>query len=250
MRMFDFLPDLDDRRLLVAWFLGAFIVTFLTARFVTKAIREGRGPFRDMRVGGVHVHHQVYGIFLLLIVGTVEFTYRPDTPMRHVLAVFFGIGAALTLDEFALWLRLDDVYWTKEGRSSVDAALIAVIVGVLLLLGVNPFDQQDSHGELGAWLSVVLGLVCAVMAIWKGRIVLGVIGIFLPPVGVLAACRLARPESSFARTRYGTGKLNRAWTRFPAGRHTRWDQVVDMFALAAPLDRATSSASSSGEAPT
>ncbi len=246
--MFNFIPDLDDRRLLVAWFLGAFIVTFLIARFVTKAIREGRGPFRDISVGGMHVHHQVYGIFLLLIVGTVEFTYRPDPPMQHVLAVFFGVGAALTLDEFALWLRLDDVYWTKEGRSSVDASLIAVIIGVLLLLGVNPFDQQDSHGELGAWLSVVLGLGCAVIAIWKGRIVLGVIGIVLSPVGILAACRLARPESGFAQTRYGTRKMTRAWVRFPAGRHTRWDKVVDMFALAAPLDRAASPVPPSGDA--
>lgn len=237
----DLIPDLDGRRLLVAWLLGAFIVTFLVTRFVTKAIREGRGPFRDASVGGVHLHHQVYGIFLMLIVGTLEFTYQPDVPWLHVLAVVFGVGAALTLDEFALWFRLDDVYWTKEGRSSVDASLIAVIVGVLLLVGVNPFDHDESDGELGAWLTVIVGLACAVVGIWKGRAVIAVIGVFLLPVGVIAACRLARPESSFARKRYDQHKTARARARFPADKHTRWDKVVDLFALT-PTDRADRSA--------
>jgi hypothetical protein len=83
---------------------------------VTHAIRLGRGPFHDASVGGVHVHHQVYGIFLLLGTGTAEVTYRPAPPWVHVLAVLFGVGAALTLDEFALWLRLDDVGTLRLAR--------------------------------------------------------------------------------------------------------------------------------------
>lgn len=235
MLTLDLIPDLDDRRLLVAWFLGAFIVTFLATRFITKAIREGRGPFRDISAGGVHVHHQVYGIFLLLIVGTLEFTYQPSPPELHILAALFGVGAALTLDEFALWLRLEDVYWAKEGRSSVDAALIAVIVGFFLLVGVNPFDQDQSKGEVGAAITVVVGMMFAVVAFLKGRMVIGVIGIFFAPIGLIAACRLARPNSGFARRRYGERKMARSLARFPPGRHTRWDRLVDMFALATPV---------------
>ena len=63
-----------------------------------------------------------------------------------MLAVLFGAGAALTLDEFALWLHLEDVYWSREGRSSVDAVLIALVVGALLLLGANPFDADRGLG--------------------------------------------------------------------------------------------------------
>ena len=96
---------------------------------VTRAIRSGRGPFQDASVGGVHLHHEVYGIFLLLGTGTAVLTYRPDRPGARVVAVLFGAGAALTLDEFALWLHLEDVYWSREGRSSVDAVLIALVVG-------------------------------------------------------------------------------------------------------------------------
>jgi hypothetical protein len=100
----------DDGRGLAAWMVAAFLVTFLVTRFVTHVIRAGREPFRNASVGGVHVHHQVYGIFLMLVIGAAEFTYRPDAPWVQVLAVLFGSGAALTLDEFALWLHLDDVY--------------------------------------------------------------------------------------------------------------------------------------------
>jgi len=102
----------------VFWMLVAFVVTFAVTRVITNLIRRGRGPFRDMSVGGVHIHHQVWGIFLLLGVGTMELAYRPASPWLEVLAVLFGMGAALTLDEFALWLRLDDVYWGPEGRRS------------------------------------------------------------------------------------------------------------------------------------
>ncbi len=121
-------------RVPMLWMLGAFVVTFLVTRFVTKAIRRGVGPFRDTTVGGVHVHHQVYGIFLMLGAGVAEFTYRPGPPWLEVLAALFGVGAALTLDEFALWLNLEDVYWTRKGRQSIDAA---VLFGSLLLIGVH-----------------------------------------------------------------------------------------------------------------
>ncbi|MGY1618669.1 hypothetical protein ACI797_18175 [Geodermatophilus sp. SYSU D00691] len=224
-------PVLAGRRAVVAWMLGAFLVTFLVTRLVTRAIRTGRGPFRDASVGGVHVHHEVYGIFLLLGTGTVELTYRPGPPWLYVLAVLFGVGAALTLDEFALWLHLEDVYWSREGRSSVDAVLVALVVGGLLLIGANPFDADQARGEVPVVATVLANLAFALVAILKGRVVLGVVGVFVPVVAVVGAVRLARPHSPWARRRYpeGSRRRERAEARFPAGRRTRWDALVDLF---------------------
>ncbi len=232
----ELVPLLSGRRELVAWMLAAFLLTFLATRAVTRAIRRGRGPFRDASVGGVHLHHEVYGIFLLLGTGTAEIAYRPGPPWTHVLAVLFGAGAALTLDEFALWLHLSDVYWTEEGRSSVDAVLIALVVGSLLLVGANPFDADRAAGEVGIAATVTVNLAFALVAVLKGRTVLGVVGIFVPLVAVVGALRLARPTSPWARRWYGpgSGRARRAAERFPPGRRTRWDAVVDLFAVVPP----------------
>jgi hypothetical protein len=226
------LPLLGGRRVLVAWMLAAFLLTFLVTRWVTRSIRSGRGPFRDVAVGGVHVHHQVYGIFLMLGTGTAEFTYRPGRPWVLVLAALFGAGAALTLDEFALWLRLDDVYWSREGRSSVDAVLVASVVGGLLLLGANPFDADRADGELQLAVTVVVNLVFAFVTILKGRVVLGVVGVFVPLVALVGALRLAKPRSPWARRWYrpDSRRWRRCRARFPPGRRTRWDGLVDLFA--------------------
>lgn len=219
-------------RPIVAWTLAAFLVTFLVTRLVTRLIRAGRGPFRDTTVGGVHVHHQVYGIFLLLGTGTVELAYRPGSPWFEVLAVLFGVGAALTLDEFALWLRLDDVYWGPEGRRSVDAVLIALVIGGLLLVGFSPFGDDAGGNRVVASVVLVLDMVFVLVAILKGRTLLGVLGVFIPVLALVAALRLARPRSPWARRRYrpGSERLARSERRFPAGRRNRWDPLVDLFA--------------------
>lgn len=237
------LLELTRRHVLVGWMLGAFLLTFLATRAITKAIREGRGPFRNTAVGGVHVHHQVYGIFLLLGTGTAEFTYRPDGPWVDVLAALFGVGAALTLDEFALWLHLEDVYWAREGRSSVDAVLMAGVIGTLLLVGANPFDDDSGDGAVAVAITVAIGLLCAVVAILKGRPVLAVIGVFVPVVALVAALRLARPSSVWARRRYDPRKMARALRRFPPGHDSQLDRLVDFFAVAQPA--ATPSATQS-----
>jgi hypothetical protein len=228
----ELMPALTGRRELVVWLVIGFLVTFLVTRLVTHAIRTGRGPFRDASVGGVHVHHEVYGIFLLLGTGTVEFTYRPGGAWGGLLAVLFGAGAALTLDEFALWLHLEDVYWSREGRSSVDAVLIAAVVGVLLLIGANPFDADRARGEAVVALTVLLNLCFAVVAILKGRVVLGVVGVFVPLIAAFASVRLARPASPWARRWYraGSRRAARSRRRFPPGRRSSWDALVDLFA--------------------
>jgi hypothetical protein len=238
----ELVPDLAGRRAVVGWMVLAFLVTFLVTRLVTRAIRTGRGPFRDASVGGVHVHHEVYGIFLLLGTGTLEFTYRPGPPWVQLLAVLFGAGAALTLDEFALWLHLEDVYWSRQGRSSIDAVLVALVVGGLLLVGANPFDADDADSELLLWMTVVVNLLFALAAILKGRVVLGVVGVFVPLVALVGAVRLARPGSFWAHRWYRacSRRRARAESRYPAGRRTRWDALVDLFTEVPPRHAAPS----------
>ncbi len=227
----------------VAWMLAAFVITFLVTRAITRLIRAGRGPFRNTRVGGIHIHHQVYGIFLLLISGMIAIVYRPESPWEEVVATLFGIGAALTLDEFALWLQLDDVYWGPEGRRSVDAVLVAVAIGLLMLAGINPFETDASNGAVVLAVTVSLSLLFVVVAILKGRPAFGVLGLFFWPLAVIAAFRLARPGSPWGRRFYRppSRKLSRAQKRFPPGRRARWDPLVDLLAgrhAAAPMQPA------------
>ena len=120
----------------------SFFVTFGVARAVIHAFRAHRDPF-ELWIGGIHVHHLVWGIFLLLIVGYVwliQVGTRSDGSVRmgRITAVLYGVGAALTLDEYALWLNLRDVYWEREGRASVD---IAILFGALVSAGLwgGPF---------------------------------------------------------------------------------------------------------------
>jgi hypothetical protein len=126
---------LDEGKEAQAVILVTYVVTFLTVRFITHAIRAGkyRTVFRNVSgPGGTHLHHLVPGIILLLVSGFLGIGID-DRPWRLVVAVLFGIGAALTLDEFALWLHLEDVYWAKAGRQSIDAVMT---VAALLLLAV------------------------------------------------------------------------------------------------------------------
>jgi hypothetical protein len=122
-------------------FLSAvgFTTAFATARGITHAIKAGVGPFHNISEGGTHIHHSTFGIFGLLGLGYV-WTYRwgigPEPGGRwasRVTTGLYGVAAALTLDEFALWLDLHDDYWDKQGRKSIDAV---AIFGGLLTIGV------------------------------------------------------------------------------------------------------------------
>jgi hypothetical protein len=107
-----------------------FYLAFALVRAITHLIRAGVGPFRNVSAGGVHVHHLVWGILLLLLIGYLWLNQvgtgvgRSSPRLSRATALLYGVGAALTLDEFALWLRLEDVYWTRQGRESVDAVIL------------------------------------------------------------------------------------------------------------------------------
>jgi len=120
-----------ERRLFAS---GAFFATFAVVRAITHAIRAERGPFRNITPGGRHIHHMTFGIAGVLTVGylwMLEIGVREDRRSSRLTAAVYGSGAALTLDEFALWLNLEDDYWTKQGRESIDAV---VLFGSLLLV--------------------------------------------------------------------------------------------------------------------
>lgn len=113
---------------LISWL--AFLGAFVGVRTLTYAIRDQVRPFRNVRIGGVHIHHYLWGICLLAAVGGVAL-HGDNAVRRHpVVAVAYGLGGALVVDEFALLLDLEDVYWTSQGRWSVDLGVaIAAAAG-------------------------------------------------------------------------------------------------------------------------
>jgi hypothetical protein len=163
--------------------------------------------------GGVHLHHLVWGIVLLLVSGFVAFATEMESPWWQITAIGFGVGAGFTLDEFALWVRLQDVYWSEEGRASLDAVVMATVFAALVVLGVQPWGLDESGSILGTGLWVLVTLLLAGVTFMKGRILLGVITLFVPVVGVWGALRLGKPYAPFAK-RYGPEKLARARERF------------------------------------
>ena len=143
------IPDRPRRRLFIASF--AFLVTFLGVRILVGLITHHIGPFHWVMVGGRHIHHLVWGILILLFIGYgwLLDLGRKHTPLSiffsRLMAVSYGVGAALTLDEFALWLNLDpEAYWTRQGRVSIDAV---ILFGGLLAAGAwgAPFFRGISR---------------------------------------------------------------------------------------------------------
>jgi hypothetical protein len=207
--------------------LAAMLLSFGFIRFSTRMIRAEVSWWPgNVTPGGVHIHHLVFGIVFMMAAGFVGFAIQPDEPWIELLAALFGIGMGLTLDEFALWLYLEDVYWAEEGRSSVDAVILAAIIGGGLIVGFVPLDAGSGGSTLAIVSTVMITLgICAIVAL-KGKISTAVIGMFIPPVAWVAAIRLARPGSWWAKRRYasGSGKLVKA-----EARKTRHDQRVRRF---------------------
>jgi hypothetical protein len=207
------------------------LVSFLFIRTSARLMRSPKVPWWPGSVeteGGLHVHHLVFGIVLLLATG-FALALQPPSPWLEFFAAGFGIGAGLTLDEYALWLHLEDVYWAEEGRQSVDAVVIAALLGGLLMMGFLPFSTDDGAVPIVVTMVVVLAL--SAVAILKGKIVMGVAGVLFPIVGLIGAIRLAKPGSFWAERRYepGSRKLARATKRY--ARHTaRYQRFQDRVA--------------------
>jgi hypothetical protein len=144
--------DAGEQSALIAWL--AFSGAWGGVRGITHAIRAGKGPFRNMSVGGEHLHHYMWGIGMLTGVGGVA-VRGDETLRRHpVTAVIYGIGLALIVDEFALLLDLQDVYWAKQGRVSVDVAVggISLVGSVFAAMPVlrkvgRRGDRDGGHGD-------------------------------------------------------------------------------------------------------
>ena len=194
-------------RLPLFCFFVAFVVSFgfirLSARLIRARVRWWPG---NVIAGAVHVHHMVFGVVFMCIGGVAELAAPLGSlPWRAGAGALFGLGTALVLDEFALILHLRDVYWSNEGRLSIDAVFAAAGVTALLLIGVSPVGVGNVAGY--RWLPGSPGAVTT--------LVLAVMSLFVPPLCIVGAVRLARPGSPWARWRYRErpGRLVRASRR-------------------------------------
>jgi hypothetical protein len=207
----------------------SFVLTFVSTRSITRLIRDGRGPFRNVTAGGTHIHHSVPGIILLMI-GAFTAVGGPGTiGWLSFSAIAVGIGTSLVLDEFALILHLQDVYWSGEGQLSVEAvSLVAACLG-LALVGFSPVrvanvDDAEFSLRISATGVLLIDGCLALVCVLKGKYRSGLFGLFLPPAGLIGAVRLARPNSIWARRLYRGKQLERA-TRRAAAFDRRWKPV-------------------------
>jgi len=225
----DEIVDKGKLPLVLAFF--AFIVTFLVTRAIVRMIRAGKGPFKNnVSDSGLHIHHVVPGVLILIVGGFVAAGAHATEPWASIGAVLIGIGAGLVLDEFALILTLDDVYWAKEGRISVEiVALAAASLGIFLVFG-SPFTPSEADGGdvVGYIVGIALHLLCVFVTFRKGKLRTAIVGFFLPVVGMVGAIRLARPGSRWARRFYREKKTARATVR-AAKSDARWAPVANWF---------------------
>jgi hypothetical protein len=219
---------LHTGRLPLFCFFVAFVVVFgfirLSARLIRANVRWWPG---NVVAGTVHVHHMVFGVVFMTIGGVGELAAPlGSVAWRAAAAALFGLGTALVLDEFALILHLRDVYWSNEGRLSIDAVFVAAGVTALLLLGITPVGvksvadyQRLLPGSPGAvatlHLVIAVLFLLASVTLLKGKVWTGLFGLFVPLLFIPGAIRLARPGSPWAHWLYRNrpGKLARAERR-------------------------------------
>ena len=217
--------------------LVAFLVAFLAIRTSARLTRSVSWWPGGVEAGGVHLHHLVWGICLMMLCGFLAFAAPLESPWWTIEAAGFGVGAGFALDEFALWVRLQDVYWSEEGRASLDAVVVACAFAALVVLGTRPFGLDDPGSISGTAVAVVVVLALVIVCAAKGRAVHAAVGIFVPAIGALGAARLARPASPWARRLYGEAKMARAERRFHAdGRVARVERRIGDAVAGAPSD--------------
>ena len=217
--------------------LLGMIVGFVVIRVSTRLIRaRTRWWPGNLLLGGVHLHHELFGVVTMIVAGVLAFAVPPTSPWRDLLAFAFGIGTGLVLDEFALLLHLRDVYWHQEGRTSIDAVIVAVTLTGMVLLGAAPFDltqateESDGGGRWGAVALVLLNFGLTVVTALKGKYWVALLSVPLWGLGIIGAIRLGRPDSPWGRRRYPENSAKRAraqrraerWTGASSGSPTQW----------------------------
>jgi len=194
--------------------LLAFVCSFAFIRGSAHMIRAQVSwwPGNVETKSGTHIHHLVWGILLLITMGYLGISVDLGSPWLEFVAIAFGIGLGLTMDEFALWLNLEDVYWEQKGRQSIDAVVLTTLLMLVTLLGLSfwidvwravsvlsGFDRDN-----GIWFALVVQLIAVALGtigILKGRRLLGIAGMFVPLVGLIAALLPARSGSRWERRR-------------------------------------------------
>jgi len=218
------------------WMFLAILVTFLITRTVTRLIRSGSGAgvgLGNVRIAGNHVHHQVFGILIIIGTGIVLVSAAPHGAALNVAAAVFGVGVGLTVDEFALWLHLEDVYWAKEGRQSVDAIFCVLVVTGALIGGAGFLSGRVGTATWWSSVSIVaVDLLLSVICLLKGKVVTGVIGIVISIVAFVGAVRLAKPGSWWATHHYASRprRAERAAHRYDERYEARWNRLRDLVA--------------------
>jgi hypothetical protein len=188
-------------------FFVAFLLSFGFIRTSAHLIRAQVSWWPgNVNVGGTHIHHLVWGICLLLIFGYIGVAIAPGSPWHEIVAVVFGIGTGLTLDEFALWLNLSDVYWSEKGRRSIDAVIIAASISGMVLVGFAAWIDVATEIEDAVFAVVgffgVTAIVFALVNAAKEKFGMALASLLIWPVGVVGAFRLGKPHSLWARFFY------------------------------------------------
>jgi hypothetical protein len=218
------------------WMFLAILITFLITRVVTRMIRSGNGGgagIGNVKIAGNHIHHQVFGILIIIGTGIALVGATPHGTALDVAAAVFGVGVGLTVDEFALWLHLEDVYWAEQGRSSVDAIFCVLLVTGALIGGVDFWSGQV--GTAGWWGSIGLlavNLLLCLICVLKGKVLTGAVGIVIGVIALVGAIRLAKPGSWWATRRYASRpkRAERAAHRFGPRYQARWNRMRDLVA--------------------
>ncbi len=234
MNLFHFVPGyenvvFDEGKEPLFLLLVAFVVAFAGARGYARAAR--RRGWSSGSVRGVHLHHEVVGILLVLVSGVVGFSRLGlNAEVLDWCAIGFGVGTAFVLDEFALVFYLRDVYWSEEGRASVDAAILGVLIVGAMLVVSEPFglhDPLDRHlGRSIAALAIASNAAFTAVAFLKGKLFAGTTAIAVPPIGWIAGIRLAKPASPWAHRFYRDSKLEEAQRRVADGLSARFQRTV------------------------
>jgi lysyl-tRNA synthetase class 2 len=241
VNLFDFIPGYetyvyDAGKEPILFLFIAFLVTFALTRLYTRLARlYGWG---SGNVGGVHVHHIIPGLVLMAGAGITAFTpWGAEEVARAILAIFFGIGAALVLDEFALVFHLKDVYWSQEGQSSIIAFVMGAALAGLCLIASTPFGVAERNEQTSAttfFVTIAFNVVFALITFIKGKPFMGTIGVILPLVALVSAIRLAKPTSPWAHWFYDPErgrmhrrrekKLARSTKRYTQGWQARFER--------------------------